>query len=177
MIEIESKVMNIDVSAERKKLLRAGGIFLSKKLYRTILFKLPVAENKLRTLRLRLEGEEARIAYKEVIDSTHTQIRQRNEREVIVSDFATTHEIFLSLGYAVTHDFSKYRESYALNGATLVIDEHLGAYAVIPPLLEIEADSAQKVIETASLLGYQESDLSSVSFRDLTKQYALADLA
>jgi adenylate cyclase class 2 len=49
-----------------------------------------------------------------------------------------------------------WRTSFALNNARLEIDE----WPLIPPYLEIEADSRAEVVQTAALLGYANNELT-----------------
>lgn len=57
------------------------------------------------------------------------------------------------------------RTSFTLDGAQLEIDE----WPMIPPYLEIEADTPDEVLRVASLLGFAEDQLTS---ENTTKVYA-----
>ncbi len=175
MIEIESKILNIDIEDAKKRLKKAKAVDFGEKKFEVFLFSVP--ENlKGSTLRLRKEGDDAVLTFKKVLKSESDGIKRRNEMEVIVSDFEVCMQMLLSLGYQVRQHFSKMRSEYHLDGAEIVIDRYLGSFAVIPPLMEIEADSEAVVIEIAEKLGYSRGDLSTKGLRDFVVEYGLPDL-
>lgn len=175
MIEIESKILNIDCQAVREKLKSVNATFLSEKVFHSLLFRLP-PHLSTATLRLRKEGEKSMLTFKTIVESNDPSVKKRNEREVEVGDFDVTKEILLSLGYAIAQDFQKIREEYRLHGASVVIDRFQGRYSVIPPLLEIEAESSVEVKRIAALLGFRENQLSRAGLRDFVVQYGLGEL-
>lgn len=87
-------------------------------------------------LRLR-KDHAAKLTYKEPLSEQvmANGIHQRFEAEVTVSDFNTMHIILTRLGYSAYMTYEKYRTTYALNGAEIVLDEMpYGRF------IEIEAD-------------------------------------
>ena len=97
-------------------------------------------------LRLR-QDDAARLTYKadeRVVDG----IASRFEAEVEVGDFALTDVILRRLGYEVALIYEKYRTTYALAGAEVVLDElPFGNFT------EIEGDAAtiERVVEKLGL--------------------------
>lgn len=175
MIEVESKILNIDCEFVRTRLKSVGAHFVSKKVFHTLLFRLPKELSKA-TLRLRKEGDRSVLTFKTIIKSPDDSVKVRNEMETEVENFEMMKRVLLSLGYSVSQEFEKIREEYRLDDAIIVIDQFQGRYAVIPPLLEIEAIDATEVIRMAELLGYEKSQLSSAGLRDFVVQYNLGEL-
>ena len=99
-------------------------------------------------LRLR-QDDSARLTFKadeRVVDG----ISSRFEAEVEVSDFALTDVILQGLGYTVALVYEKYRTTYALEGAEVVLDElPFGNFT------EIEGDAAtiERVVGQLGLAG------------------------
>jgi adenylate cyclase, class 2 len=62
----------------------------------------------------------------------------------------------VELGFTPGSYRANRRTSFLLEGAWLEIDE----WPLIPPYLEIEADSRTELLRTAALLGYGEADLT-----------------
>ena len=79
-------------------------------------------------------------------------IFRRFEAEVVVSDFETMDVILRRLGYQVALIYEKYRTTYMLGDAEIVLDElPYGNFT------EIEADEAtiERVVEMLGLGGYR----------------------
>ncbi len=72
-------------------------------------------------LRLR-QDDNVRLTYKDG-GSSINGIVTRQEFEVTVSDFDTMHHILEHLGYTVFMTYEKYRTTYMLEGAEVVLDE------------------------------------------------------
>jgi adenylate cyclase class 2 len=86
----------------------------------------------------------------------HDGIDGTDEIEVGVDGFEATNELLGKLGFTPRGYQENRRTSFVLEGARLEIDE----WPLIPPYLEIEADSRDEVLRVAALLGYGETDLT-----------------
>lgn len=75
-----------------------------------------------RVVRLR-QDTRTRLTYKEPSDQVAQAVKVRTELEVTVSDFATMNAILGKLGYTSAWIYEKYRTTYHLYGAEVVLDE------------------------------------------------------
>jgi adenylate cyclase, class 2 len=110
-------------------------------------------------LRLR-QDTRTRLTYK---DSTSVQdgIVTRTELEVEVSDFATMQTILEKLGYHPHMNYEKYRTTYELDGAEIVLDE-------MPYGNFVEIEGEATVIENLiTRLGLQDAMRCDGSYSDL----------
>ena len=99
-----------------------------------------------KVLRLR-QDDRARLTFKQG-DSFEAGIARRFEAEVTVSDFETMDIILRRLGYEVALMYEKYRETWTLDGAEIVLDElPYGNFT------EIEAEAAviERLVERLGL--------------------------
>ena len=77
-------------------------------------------------------------------------IVSRFEAEVEVSDFETMHVILRRLGYKLALVYEKYRTTYVLDGAEIVLDElPYGNFSEI----EGDAETIEQVVEALGLGG------------------------
>lgn len=150
-IEYEARILEIDPIELEKKILSCGGERIRSSLMRRYVYAVE-DQNLNRFIRLRDTGFEVTLAYKEI---NHDGIDGTEETEVIVDNFDKTDELLSKLGYQTKWYQENHRTSFQLNGARLEIDH----WPLIPPYLEIEADSYEQVIQIASLLGFAENQL------------------
>jgi predicted adenylyl cyclase CyaB len=108
-------------------------------------------------VRVRLEGERAYLTYKGFISDGEAKVREEIETEV--GDYQAAREIMRRLGFEEWLEIRKYRWSYSVGRAHVVLDRFEGAHAGIPELLEIEAESIEELRRTAELLGYTRDHL------------------
>ncbi|ONI78215.1 adenylate cyclase [Kribbella sp. ALI-6-A] len=160
-IEFEAKVLEIDADGIRDRMVAAGGRPAGESLMRRFVYDVQAGDTS-RWIRLRDDGRQATLTMKEI---AHDGIDGTSETEVVVSDFATTHELLRRIGFEAKSYQENRRESYELAGARLEID----TWPLIPPYLEIEGDSRAHVIEVAGLLGTGEEQLTG---ENTTKVYA-----
>ncbi|NWF68093.1 MAG: class IV adenylate cyclase [Chloroflexi bacterium] len=115
-------------------------------------------------LRLRRDTR-TRLTYKE--DGTSQQgITNRTELEVDVSDFWLMEAILGKLGYAPYMTYEKYRTTYQLAGAEIVLDEMpFGNFVEI----ESDADTIERLIEALGLLEAPRITLSYTALFDLLR--------
>jgi adenylate cyclase class 2 len=112
-----------------------------------------VAGDESRWIRLRNTGSRSTLTVKEI---AHDGIDGTHEVEVGVDDFDATNELLGRLGFTPKSYQENRRTSFELEGGRLEIDE----WPLIPPYLEIEADSRDEVIRVAALLGFAEDRLT-----------------
>jgi len=97
-------------------------------------------------LRLRRD-DEARLTYKGA-GVVQQGVSRRVELEFTVSDFDAARAVLEALGYQVIWMYEKYRTTYALEGALVVLDElPMGNFA------EIEAPDGESIQAAAQRLG------------------------
>lgn len=104
-------------------------------------------------LRVRNEGNKVRMSIK-IHAIEGGKIDDQKELDVIVSDFDTTLEILKRSGLHQTGFQEKYRETWLLNGAEVVIDTWPG----LETYIEIEGRSEEDVRAIAELLGFNWND-------------------
>ena len=110
-------------------------------------------------LRLR-EDDRIRLTYKEGA-TIKDDIVSRFEDEVEVSDFATMETILGKLGYHPYMVYEKYRTTYELYGAEIVLDEMpYGNFAEV----EGDADTIERVLQK---LGLADAPRHAASYADL----------
>ena len=149
--ETEVKLYTPDLERVQKALESARAALLKPRLYeRNIRYE--DARGSLgaggMVLRLR-QDDRARLTFKQG-DSYADGIVRRFEAEVAVSDFETMHIILERLGYETALMYEKYRTTYALDGAEIVLDElPYGNFTEI----EADADTIERAIERLGLGG------------------------
>jgi adenylate cyclase, class 2 len=162
MREIEAKVLEVDVELLRKKLEAMG----AKKVFDGEMNASWFGPAQGRVIRLRREGEKKVLCVKTSLKKSGG-VRQAQESEMQVESLEETRKVLEGLGYSEKSRATKKRVSYELDGARFEIDSYEG----IPPLLEIEAKSAEKVMEGVERLGYQKEDVKPWSFKEVREHY------
>lgn len=176
-MEIELKVLEIDPGQLRSQLLALGAEFLGREFQQNHMYDYPdrrLYEQqdgsyiRLRSRRwLDREQQEVLLTYKETVSRTTYKIAE--ETETLVSDFAAMEKFLQKMGLVRVRVDEKLRESYLFNGVHYELDEWAG----LPPYLEIEADSEQKVAEGLAVLGYSLSDATPMSLREVLAKYKI----
>ena len=122
--EVEVKLYSPDLAAVQKALEDADAVLLKPRVFERNL-RYDSADGTLMAagIVLRLRQDEAvKLTYK-ADASIADGIVSRFEAEVTVSDFETMDLILRRLGYRVGLIYEKYRSTYALAGAEVVLDE------------------------------------------------------
>jgi len=160
-IEHEAKILDVDPELAERLILGKGGVKVAERLMRRYVYDITPGDQS-KWIRLRDTGTEVTLTVKEIkhdgIDGTH-------EVEVTVDDFEATNALLATLGFTPKGYQENKRTSYELDGAQLELDR----WPLLPPYLEIEAESKEEVIRIACLLGYSEDDLTG---ENTTKVYA-----
>jgi adenylate cyclase class 2 len=151
--EIEIKLYTPDLEAMRTRLQRAGAALVSPRIFERNI-RYDNAEGSLikRGLILRLRQDtRARLTYKAGGEQTENGLFARFEAEVEVSDFDTMDVILTRLGFTPSMIYEKYRTTYRLAEAEIVLDE-------LPygNFVEIEGDEAS-IPQAVTLLGLQDA--------------------
>jgi len=124
-VEIEVKFLLTDVPALRRNLTRLGAQRLSGEAFEINYRYDDVADSLVaRRCLLRLRQDDAaRLTFKRPRPEAQNQFKAHEELEVTVSDFDTTHAILLALGYRRVQVYEKRRETFALEGALICLDQ------------------------------------------------------
>jgi adenylate cyclase class 2 len=122
--ELEVKYYISDLPALERRLQSLGAQLVQPRIHELNL-RFDVADDELvrtgQVLRLR-QDTEARLTYKGPSQSQEG-VRVRQEIEFIVSDHRAARAFLEALGYHVSMGYEKYRTSYDLNSAHIVLDE------------------------------------------------------
>jgi adenylate cyclase class 2 len=162
-IEIEAKFYVRDLNPIRRKLEALGAVLIQPRVLETNLrFDLPDQSLRLngRVLRLRKDTENI-LTYKgpgHILDG----IRAREELEVRVSDFDTAQAILEALGYQISMLYEKYRTTYELEKALVMLDEM--PYGTF---VEIEGGNTQHIFALAEILGLDKTTNCCESYQAL----------
>jgi adenylate cyclase class 2 len=165
-IEHEAKVLDVDLIETAALILAKGGEQVGEtKLMRRYVYDITPGDLS-KWIRLRDTGDETTLCVKEItsdaIDGTH-------EVETTVGDFAATNDLLALMGFTPKSYQENRRTSFILDGARLELDE----WPLIPPYLEIEADTQDDVLRVAGLLGYDESQLTGENTMKVYGRYGI----
>ncbi len=164
--EYEAKVLAINPAAMADRILSKGGREITAPtLQRRYVYDITPGDQS-KWIRLRDNGMKTTLAVKEI---THDGIDGTYEVEITVDDLDATNELLGFLGFHPKSYQENRRTSFVLDGAQLEIDE----WPMIPPYLEIEAESPEEVRRIAALLGYEESRLTSENTTKVYGRYGI----
>ena len=167
-IEHEGKILGIDPQEIEQRIVGRGGRKVGEQLMRRFVYDI-VPGDMSRWVRLRDTGRETTLAVKEISSDALDGTR---EVEVVVDSFEQTSTLLGMLGFTAKSYQENKRTSFLLEGAEVEID----AWPRIPAYVEIEAESAREVVRVASLLGYDETDLTGENTIKVYARYGI-DLA
>lgn len=169
-LEQEIKLAFADVEAARQAVLTAGGrLVFSRRLLDDRLFDR--ADGELRqagaALRIRQDGERTFLTWKGPVLSG--PVKSREELETSVGDAAVLTAIVTALGYHQRFRAQKYREEYAIDDATIAVDET--PFAVF---VEIEAPP-ETIALVSGRLGRTRDDYRLESYPTLWRRWCEAN--
>ncbi len=149
--EIEAKFLDVSIDGIRAQLQQLGAELKvpMRHMRRDLIEEAHhAAENSF--IRIRDEGDKITLTFKRRLEGDEAAtITSTQELETTVGDFDTTVKIFAEAGWNyITYQESR-RETWMLDDVEIVIDE----WPWIQPYIEIEADTEQKVEQTAEKLG------------------------
>lgn len=160
--EFETKVLNINVEEIKDKLLKLGCVETKEFLAKRFVYELSTDD--IEWIRVRQINGKSTITYKHKIRG-NTAIGKTTEIEVEVSDFEKTAEIFSKIPFKKHF----YQENKSLIFILNDIEFSIDSWPHIPPYLEIESTSVEKVQEGLKLLGLEGKD---VGDKDIKEIYA-----
>lgn len=161
--EYECTILNIDLESFKSKLESLGAENKGELLQRRYVYDYnPVEKNK--WIRLRTNGKKTTLALKEITDKT--KIGGTEELEIEVSDFDGTNQILEKLGYVHRNYQENKRHSYILNGVSIEID----SWPLIPTYVEVEGSSESEVLKTLEILGFNESDITTLDVESIYRE-------
>src|SRR6185436_8294031 len=136
--------LEVNVPELEKKLLEIGAEKVGEYDYRRALFDYPDLRmnQKDQWLRLRTNGEEVTLAYKEKTSASGDSVK---EIEVRVDDYEKTYELLKSMGLAIKREEENKRVRYKKGNTVFDIDSWPG----IPTYLEVESTSIKNAQESA----------------------------
>lgn len=165
--EFETKVINIDPVEIEAKLLKLGALKVGEYNYRRYVYG--IHDNEKGWLRLRTDGHTTTITFK---SKDGQGIGETTEIETEVKDFDTMHQIVIQ-----THVKNcMYQENKRIKYEKDQIEFCIDFWPLVPPWLEIESNSEQKVKEGLKLLGLEGEDIGNMSAKQTFKQYYNLDL-
>ena len=162
MIEIETKIIDIDKDGLIAKLEKDGAEFIGKTLQKRWVFALEKAEGEDRFIRVRTDGKTATVTYKRRAGGG---LANTEELETVVEDFDTAAKIFEEvLGSGLYQENIRY--TYVYKNAEITINE----WPKLRPVVEVEAKSEEEVRAAISEIGIVGKELGNISWE---KVYAM----
>ena len=167
--EIEIKLHVSDLSVIQHSLQAAGATMTTPRVFERNL-RYDLTDRSLsstgQVLRLR-QDEGIRLTYKsdKKTSATKRGIVERLEIEVSLSDFTAMDRILQMLGYIPYMSYEKYRTTYVLDGAEIVLDELPYGFFV-----EIEASSGDEIERLVSKLGMTGYPRFALSYSSIFEQ-------
>lgn len=163
--EFEVKVLGIDVPKVQAILEGLGAVKIAEKSMRRLVYDIENTSVSCRSwIRLRDDGEKVTLTYKKI--DSHT-VGGTKEIEFDVGDFEMADAFLQKLGFPPAAYQENRRIHYSLDGAEVDID----FWPKIPPYLEIEAGSAEKVSELVSRLGFSQDEVTAIGVGEVFEKY------
>jgi adenylate cyclase class 2 len=172
MEEFEIKFLEVDIPELEKKLISIGAKKVGEYDYMRALLDYPdFSLNKNHSwLRLRTNGEETTLAYKQNVNALENTTHQGvKEIEVVVDNYAKTQDLLKSLGFVVKREEKNKRIRYTKGSVVFDID----SWPLIPPFVEIEANSFAESESAAKELGFNPKDGVVCSAGKVYEKYGL----
>lgn len=174
LIEVEVKLHTPDLSVIQHILEQAGATLTSARTYeRNVRYDNTKSTLSQQGIVLRMRQDtQAKLTYKDA-GTVDNGIIQRFEAEVIVSDFDTMDTILRLLRFEPYLTYEKYRTTYSLNNAEIVLDElPYGNFTEI----EANVTTIEHLIEQLDLDDYQRMPASYTRLFENVKDYLGLDM-
>lgn len=169
--EIEAKFPIGDRAAMRDRILACGAELRIDEIHELNLLldrETDSLQSSFQRLRLRLSGTVATLTYKRSLKKADG-VAFREEIETEIADFENTRLILERLGYTTRFIYEKYRSVFSLADSFLMLDDTpIGTY------LEIEADSRERIMEIAVLLGLDPATAIAAGYYQLFSEWKAA---
>lgn len=167
--EFETQILDINVEEIKNKLRALGAEEEPEIFQKRWVFDIQCLDAKIpgtgEWVRLRQSGDKSFITYK---NRRGPGLGQTEEIEVEVNDFNKTAEILSRIkSFTDKYYQENKRIKFTLNDLEFTID----TWPMIPPLLEIEAPSPEKVKEGLKLLGLEGKDAGHIGTIQIYKRY------
>ena len=162
-IEYEVRVLEINVDELVKKLEKLGAKKVGDWKQRRYAYDLG-EYSKNRWIRLRTNGEETTITYKEILNG---EIDGTHEIEFKINDFDTANEFFQKIGFTNGRYQENHRIRYVLNDVELDID----TWHMIPTYLEIEGKNKKDVYDMIKLLELENEKITTSDVAEVYRSY------
>lgn len=160
--EIEAIFTDVNKDKVRAKLCKLGATLVQpERIQRRKNYDPPTDKG---WVRVRDEGERITLTYKRMDSSSIDGMKEIN---VIVDDFDKTDSFLQTIGLPVKSYQETKRESWTLDGVEVEIDE----WPWLPPFVEIEGESIERVEDTAKKLGFDMKDATYGAVNDLYAQH------
>jgi adenylate cyclase class 2 len=177
MEEIEAKFLDVNPEEIETKLKQIGARKTGEYFYKRRIFDYPDLRlhKDAAWLRLRDEGDKITLTYKKRLGFSYDpKINDEGmqEIEMIVEDFNKTGEILEAIGLTEKFFQENKRIRYVKDGVEFDLD----FWPQIPPYLEIETDSWEKVDEAAKLLGLDPNTKKICSTTQVYQLYGIEDI-
>jgi adenylate cyclase class 2 len=171
--EYEAKVLDVSPDLIAARIVAEGGKHVTDRFMRRYVYDVAPGDPS-RWIRLRDSGTETTLCVKQIVSSEIDGVR---EVEVEVSDFDSTNILLTLMGFVAKAYQENRRSSWTLGSVRLEID----SWPLIPPYLEIEADSTNEVHATAARLGFSIDELTAENTTAVYARYgyelgAISDL-
>ena len=167
MQEIEVKILEIDPKKVVAKLKELGAKKVEAGLVHITAFDFP--DDRLvksgSYLRVRTFGHRTELVLKNPVERGRFKVME--EIETIVADYEATVALFKALGMKVFARQEKYRATYKLGSIRFELDK----YPSMPWMMEVEANSEEKVEEGVGLLGFSMAQTNPKSVVEIFSNY------
>ncbi|MEM3181155.1 MAG: CYTH domain-containing protein [Candidatus Micrarchaeaceae archaeon] len=163
MIEIETKIDQIDPAEVVRLLTKNGAKLVGKKLFRRWIFNLEGKKGEDRFIRVRTDGDTATLTYKH---RSGDSLANTEEIETVVEDFDAAAKIISAVASEPYYQESR-RTVYSLDNVEVAIDE----WPKLPPIVEIEGQSEEDVKKAISRLGIKGRELGNIGWERVYSMY------
>ncbi|OGI64975.1 hypothetical protein A3A95_02390 [Candidatus Nomurabacteria bacterium RIFCSPLOWO2_01_FULL_39_18] len=156
MEEFEITFLEVDVPKLEKKLAEISAEKVGEYDYRRALFDYPDfrMNRRDRWLRLRTNGKEITLAYKESVKGRYGDNAGMKEIEVIVDDYEKTYELLKSIRLVIKREEENKKIRYRKGKTVFDID----SWPEIPTYLEVESTSIKEAQNSAQKIGLDPKD-------------------
>ncbi|MBI2103217.1 class IV adenylate cyclase [Candidatus Woesearchaeota archaeon] len=168
-LEIEVKILEIDISETTQKLEQAGAMLTYDGPVITTYYDFPGRKEEGAVLRLRQKGEDTELTLKKKDRRKDQNFKIMEELEVKVSDGNMMDQILQGMNATPYRILRKHRRSYLLPREHVKFD--IDKYDELPPFLEIEAEDTEIVQRWVKRLGYSMNDAKPWTTSDVFKHY------